>query len=381
MIKKIASIVCLLLIIFFASVPPAVWCENRIAICFGEKASDYESKNIFDTYKVAFTNQKILIICGVVALILVLFVLDIYFTIKKAKIENKGIKFKVEDGTFGTANWMNETELEESFEVGTEDGIVVGKINNKIITLPNNTRHNKNIAVFGASGSKKSRGFVIPNILNLAEQGKSMILTDPKGELYKKTYKFLKSKGYNVKILNLVDMDKSDRWNPFSVIENEIDAQIFSEIVIENTQLDKSKGQDEFWSRTGQNLLKALALGQTELLKNPEERSMSKIYNTLSTGDIKAISGKLDVETYFILDEFPNIGKIPDFEKKLSTMRSRGVNTCIIFQSIAQLKNRYPNDVDQVILGNCDTKICLGCSEMMSAEYVSKLLRCINCRN
>jgi len=71
---------------------------------------------------------------------------------------------------------------------------------------------------------------------------------------------------------------------------------------------------------------------------------------------------------------FQIFGKIPDFEKKLSTMRSRGVNTSIIFQSIAQLKNRYPNDVYQEILGNCDTKICLGCSEMLSSEYVSKLL-------
>lgn len=328
---------------------------------------------------------------------------------------------------------------------------------------------------------KNQDGYVIPNIINLAEQGKSIILTDPKGELYKKTYIYLKNKGYNVKLLNLVDMDKSDRWNPFSVIESEIDAQIFSEIVIENTQLDKSKGQDEFWSRTGQNLLKALALGQVELLRNREERSVSKIYNTLSTGDIKAIdryfvnirgpgrmsyniyaqatdtvkqsvvtglatrlqifqtkkvrqitdksdidlrepgrskcayfcitsdmdstfdfiaglffsflfiklirladcnpTGKLDVETYFLLDEFPNIGKIPDFEKKLSTMRSRGVNTSIIFQSIAQLKNRYPNDVYQEILGNCDTKLCLGCSEILSSEYVSKLLRNFNSRN
>ncbi len=323
-------------------------------------------------------------------------------------------------------------------------------------------------------GSKKSRGYVLPNILNLAIHNKSMILTDPKGELYKKSYIFLKNQGYIVKLLNLVEMDKSDRWNPLSVIENEIDAQIFSEIVIENTQLDKSKGQDEFWSRTAQNLLKALILGQIELLKNKEDRSISKIYNTLSTGDIKSIdryfvnirgpgkmsyniyaqstdvvkqsvvtglatrlqifqtkklrkitdkndidlkmpgkekcayfcvtsdmdstfdfisslffsflfiklirmadnntSGKLDIETYFLLDEFPNIGKIPDFEKKLSTMRSRGLNTSIIFQSIAQLKNRYCNNVDQEILGNCDTKICLGCSEMLTAEYVSKLL-------
>ena len=49
--------------------------------------------------------------------------------------------------------------------------------------------------------------------------------------------------------------------------------------------------------------------------------------------------------------------------------------------AVLGLKNRYPNDVYQEILGNCDTKICLGCSEMMSSEYVSKLLRCINSRN
>lgn len=479
--KKSVVFIVLYIIIIIATVPPAVWCKNQVAICFNEELVRYDFNNLIDIVKVLFSDIKLLFISNIIELIFVLFVLNIYFTIKYAKIENKGIKFKTEDGTFGTANWMNKEELEESFELGTENGLIVGKMDNQIITLPNDTKHNKNVAVFGASGSRKSRGYVIPNIINLASQGKSMILTDPKGELYKKTYKYLKGKGYNVKILNLVDMDKSDRWNPFLAIENEIDAQIFSEIVIENTQLDKTKGQDEFWSRTGQNLLKALALGQVELLKNREDRCMSKIYNTLSTGDIKAIdryfvnirgpgrmsyniyaqatdvvkqsvvtglatrlqifqtkkvrqitdksdidlrapgqekcayfcvtsdmdstfdfvaglffsflfiklirladsnpSGKLDIETYFLLDEFPNIGKIPDFEKKLSTMRSRGVNTSIIFQSIAQLKNRYPNDVYQEILGNCDTKVCLGCSEMMSSEYVSKLLRCIYCRN
>ena len=287
--KKIIFAVIFVISTILLIVPPACWCENRIASAFGENITKYNIQNIWDIFKTCFSNIKILVIWSVSSLILGLFIIDIYFTIKKAKIENKGIKFKVEDGTFGTANWMNKLELTDSFEVGTENGIIVGKLDGKIVTLPNNTMQNKNVAIFGASGSKKSRGYVIPNILNLAQQGKSMILTDPKGELYKKTYTFLKNKGYNVKILNLVDMDKSDRWNPFSVIENEIDAQIFSEIVIENTQLDNSQGQDEFWARTGQNLLKALALGQTELLKNSEERSMSKIYNTLSTGDIKAI--------------------------------------------------------------------------------------------
>lgn len=45
----------------------------------------------------------------------------------------------VEDGIFGTANWMNNEDIEDSFEVGTEDGIIVGKLNDKIVTLPNNT--------------------------------------------------------------------------------------------------------------------------------------------------------------------------------------------------------------------------------------------------
>ena len=58
-----------------------------------------------------------------------------------------------------------------------------------------------------------------------------------------------------------------------------------------------------------------------------------------------------------ILDEFTNIGRIVDFEKKLATTRSRGINIFMIFQNIAQLKNRYDNDVWQEILGNADTKI------------------------
>ena len=71
--------------------------------------------------------------------------------------------------------------------------------------------------------------------------------------------------------------------------------------------------------------------------------------------------GRLKVETSLILDEFTNIGRIVDFEKKLATTRSRGINIFMIFQNIAQLKNRYDNDVWQEILGNADTKICMGC--------------------
>ena len=61
-------------------------------------------------------------------------------------------------------------------------------------------------------------------------------------------------------------------------------------------------------------------------------------------------------------------GRIVDFEKKLATTRSRGINIFMIFQNIAQLKNRYDNDVWQEILGNCDTKICMGCRRYFNSR-------------
>lgn len=155
--RKIIIFIVLYIIIIIATVPPAVWCKNQIAICFNDQIINYRITNIYDILKVLFVDIKILLISNITALICLLFVLNIYFTIKYAKIENKGIKFKTEDGTFGTANWMNKEELEESFELGTENGLIVGKTDNQIITLPNETRHNKNVAVFGASGSRKSR--------------------------------------------------------------------------------------------------------------------------------------------------------------------------------------------------------------------------------
>jgi type IV secretion system protein VirD4 len=79
-----------------------------------------------------------------------------------------------------------------------------------------------------------------------------------------------------------------------------------------------------------------------------------------------------DVPVNFILDEFTNIGEIPDFTKKLSTVRSRRVNVSMIFQSIPQLKNRYPQDQWREILDDCDTQIFLGGNGDMTTDYVAK---------
>ena len=81
--------------------------------------------------------------------------------------------------------------------------------------------------------------------------------------------------------------------------------------------------------------------------------------------------GVLNPKVKFILDEFPNCCLIPDFTKKCSTIRSRGCSVAVFFQNVGQMKNRYPDDQWQEILGACDSTVFLGCTDMLSAEYFS----------
>ena len=83
--------------------------------------------------------------------------------------------------------------------------------------------------------------------------------------------------------------------------------------------------------------------------------------------------GKLKQRTYFILDEFANIGKIPDFDKKISTSRSRGISFSVILQTVDQLEAVYEKSYE-TIMGNCDTHLFLGSNSYKTLEYFSKQL-------
>ena len=83
-------------------------------------------------------------------------------------------------------------------------------------------------------------------------------------------------------------------------------------------------------------------------------------------------------ELCILLDEFPNIGQIPDFQKKLATIRSRGVSCIIVCQSVSGLETLYPNNSWQGIVANSDLKIITGCNDIQTADYISRMLRRIN---
>lgn len=145
--------------------------------------------NLLNLFTVIFRNGLIFIIWLIINFIIVLVIKNIATTKQNAKIEVEGINLKKKDGTFGTADWGNKEEIQEYLSIGKRDGIILGETEeHEIITLPMDTYLNKNIAVFGSSGSKKSRGFAIPNGIELAQEDlqkkinreMSLVFTDPK---------------------------------------------------------------------------------------------------------------------------------------------------------------------------------------------------------
>ncbi|MCI8654937.1 MAG: type IV secretory system conjugative DNA transfer family protein, partial [Clostridia bacterium] len=83
--------------------------------------------------------------------------------------------------------------------------------------------------------------------------------------------------------------------------------------------------------------------------------------------------GALPTPAYFILDEFANIGRVPDFDKKISTSRSRGIQFSVILQNLDQLEAVYEKSYETII-GNCDTHVFLGSNSQKTVEYFSKAL-------
>ena len=149
--------------------------------------------------------------------------------------------------------------------------------------------------IWGASGSGKSTSFIIPNALKITEQeqqinelekiaiqGKNVVCTDPKGELYGITANTFKKQGYDVKVFNLVNPEHSDGIDLFKFIEKEIDAQIFAQVVISTTQNAGKKGE-EFWQNTQENLLKALLLHIKFEVEDENKKNMRYLNSILAS--------------------------------------------------------------------------------------------------
>ncbi len=144
-------------------------------------------------------------------------------------------------------------------------------------------RRSLNVLVIGGSGAAKTRSYVLPNVL---EANTNYVITDPKSEVLLATGEYLKSQGYDVRVLNLVNLKESDGYNPFRYLRDEKDVLKLVNNLIQATTPKESKSSDPFWEKSETALLQAIILMLFQ--EAPEyEQNFSMVMKVLEYAEVK----------------------------------------------------------------------------------------------
>lgn len=156
---------------------------------------------------------------------------------------------------YGSAKWGDAAALNRKYRDKTDNIILSQHISMGL----DGRRHKRNLngIVVGGSGAGKTRGYVLPNIM---ECNCSYIIADPKGEILRKTGGLLEKEGYEICVLNLVDLEKSDCYNPIAYLRSDHDALKLVTNLIKNTNEKGQKSSDPFWDKSEAAILQAFIL-------------------------------------------------------------------------------------------------------------------------
>lgn len=156
---------------------------------------------------------------------------------------------------YGSAKWGDAAALNRKYRDKNSNIILSQHISMGL----DGRRHkrNLNVIVVGGSGAGKTRGYVLPNIM---ECNCSYIIADPKGEILRKTGGLLEKEGYEICVLNLVELEKSDCYNPIAYLRSDHDALKLVTNLIRNTNEKGQKSSDPFWDKSEAAILQAFIL-------------------------------------------------------------------------------------------------------------------------
>lgn len=383
---------------------------------------------------------------------------------------------------YGSAKWANNKAVNKKY---TEKDYYSNKILSQNVRIGlDGRRHRRNLntLVIGGSGAGKTRFFGKPNLMQC---NTSFVVLDPKGEQLREVGNLLEKEGYVIKVVDLINMNRSHCYNPFRYIKDDKDVLKLITNLIRNTTPKGSQTNDPFWEKSETALLEALCLYllheapeeeqnftmvmemiaaaevkeddeeyQSPLdelferleIRNPNSLALKqyKIYKQaagktaksilisvgvrLSAFNLESIAsltatdeleldlvgerktaifavipdndstfnfligmlytqlfqmlyyqadivhgGALPVPVHFLMDEFANVALPDEFDKLLSTMRSRLIFVSIIIQNLAQIKGLYKDSWESIV-GNCDTLYYLGGNEQSTHKFMSEYL-------
>jgi type IV secretion system protein VirD4 len=384
-------------------------------------------------------------------------------------------------GSHGTGRWATPEEIVATFpEEGA--GALLGRLDQgrrwRPVVFPwSSTRRNRFVLLIGPPGSGKTYCYSLPNLLHAAEvdRKRTLVLTDPKGDLHRDTASHLQKRGFQVLTLNLIDFAASSRYNPMDYVSTPEQAQKLAATILANTD-GAHGGGDPFWREAEGSLLACMiwfvkatlpaahqhlgcvlhltaAFGANKELMNQafarfdqndsrrrlygpvallEDKTRTGVFVGVTASRLKIWAseqitsltaasdfrirdlaqkptvlyliipdadptyrvlsslffdqvfqeliaeadeggGRLKVECRLLLEEMANIGRIPDLDKRLATIRSRGILVEMVLQTLGQLKALY-GEAWNTICGCADTLVVLGANDLETARYVSDRL-------
>ncbi|RGG91804.1 type IV secretory system conjugative DNA transfer family protein [Coprobacillus sp. AF16-47] len=383
---------------------------------------------------------------------------------------------------YGSAKWGNTKQVNKKYADPKYFENKLLSQNVRIGLDGKKHRRNLNTIVIGGSGAGKTRFYGKPNIMQC---NTSFVTLDPKGEILRDTGYLLEKEGYVIKVMDLINMNKSHCYNPFEYIHDDKDVLKLITNLIRNTTPKGSQTNDPFWEKSETALLEGLCLfllheapkeeqnftmvmemiaaadvrEDDEYYISPLDRLFNdlqrekpnslavKQYNIykqaagktaksilisvgvrLAAFNLESIAsitstdelelekvgkrktaifavipdndstfnflvgmlytqlfqtlyyqadivhgGELPVPVHFLMDEFANVALPDEFDKLLSTMRSRQIFVSIIIQNLAQIKTLY-KDAWESIVGNCDELYYLGGNEQSTHKFISEYL-------
>ena len=183
----------------------------------------------------------------------------------------------------GSARWGDARQICKKYSKKPYSQNILLTQNFRISLDTHKHRRCLNILVVGGSGAGKSRGFALPNIMQCCC---SMVITDPKAELLRKTGGLLEKKGYEVRVFDLINPNTSFCYNPFEYVHDDKDVLRLISNLIQNTTPKGSQPSDPFWEKSETALLQALML---YLLHEapPEEQNFAMIMEMLGSAQVK----------------------------------------------------------------------------------------------
>lgn len=383
---------------------------------------------------------------------------------------------------YGSAKWGNTKQVNKKYADPKYFENKLLSQNVRIGLDGKKHRRNLNTIIIGGSGAGKTRFYGKPNIMQC---NTSFVTLDPKGEILRDTGYLLEKEGYVIKVMDLINMNKSHCYNPFEYIHDDKDVLKLITNLIRNTTPKGSQTNDPFWEKSETALLEGLCLfllheapkeeqnftmvmemiaaadvrEDDEFYISPLDRLFNdlqrekpnslavKQYNIykqaagktaksilisvgvrLAAFNLESIAsitstdelelekvgerktaifavipdndstfnflvgmlytqlfqtlyyqadivhgGELPVPVHFLMDEFANVALPDEFDKLLSTMRSRQIFVSIIIQNLAQIKALY-KDAWESIVGNCDELYYLGGNEQSTHKFIAEYL-------